>query len=89
MDSKSSIQHAAAVFKALGEPTRLQIVQLLAENQSLSCQEMMDILHVPSSTLSHHLKQLRECGVIELHKKGKYHCHSVSTDILQRYTSMF
>jgi DNA-binding transcriptional ArsR family regulator len=77
---------AVKVYKALGEPTRLQIVQLLCKHQELSCSEIGDKLNLTAgSTLSHHLKQLTDSGVVELTRIKTYHYHRVREDVLQQY----
>lgn len=81
-----SLQEAVKVYKALGEPTRLQIVQLLCHEKQLSCTEIGERLnHTAGSTLSHHLKQLTDCGVVEISKSGTYHYHRICEEMLRRY----
>ncbi len=80
------IQRLANIYKALGEPTRLQIVQLLARHKELSCTELSGHLHLNAcSTLSHHLKLLTDCGLIELRKEGTYHIFRLQRDEVQRF----
>ncbi len=84
--SNKEIQRLANLYKALGEPTRLQIMQLLARNEELSCTQLSERLGViPCSTLSHHLKQLIDCGLIELRKEGTYHIYSLQLDMVKRF----
>ena len=56
------------IFYALSDPLRLEIVALLAKTGEVSCGEVD--LGVPKSTLSHHLKVLREAGVTQTRAKG-------------------
>jgi DNA-binding transcriptional ArsR family regulator len=82
-----NLKEAVKIYKALGEPTRLNIVLLLSRHDNLSCGEIGQRLNLASgSTLSHHLKQLADCGLIELsHKDGTYHYYRVRQDVLRRY----
>jgi DNA-binding transcriptional ArsR family regulator len=75
------------VYKALGEPTRLRIIQLLAEHRELSCTEISEQLNLSPccSTLSHHLKQLSDCGLLELRKEGIYHIYRIQLELLKHY----
>lgn len=83
---KDSFEQAVKVYKALGEPTRLRIMQLLCQTNALSCTEIGDRLsQVANSTLSHHLKQLKDCGLVECYNKGTYHYYRRCTDTLQTY----
>ena len=57
------------VLQALGEPVRLQIVRALADNpQGVACGEIE--LPVTASTRAHHLRTLREAGVLSTHTDG-------------------
>lgn len=81
-----SFEKAVKVYKALGEPTRLRIVQLLCEKKVLSCTEISDQLSpVANSTLSHHLKQLKESGLVQFYNKGTYHYYQCCEKTLQSY----
>jgi DNA-binding transcriptional ArsR family regulator len=58
-----------AVLQALGEPVRLQIVRALADApQGIACGEIE--LPVTASTRAHHLRILREAGVLSTHTEG-------------------
>jgi DNA-binding transcriptional ArsR family regulator len=58
-----------AVLQALGEPVRLQIVRVLADvPEGIACGEIE--LPVTASTRAHHLRTLREAGVLSTHIEG-------------------
>lgn len=64
---------AVKVYKALGEPTRLQIVKMLIKHQELTCAEMGNRLNVSAgSTLTYHLKPLVDCGLLIVRKEGTF-----------------
>ncbi|MGG4046206.1 ArsR/SmtB family transcription factor [Paenibacillus favisporus] len=86
MNKEQSHQEAVKIYKALGEPTRLNIVKLLCKHDELSCSQIEKQLNYKGSTLSHHLKQLVECGVLRLaRKEGTYHFYRVNQDTLDRH----
>jgi ArsR family transcriptional regulator len=61
----------SARFKALADPTRLAIVNRLASRQACVCE--FDSLGLSQPTISHHLKVLREAGLIEVaYKRGTF-----------------
>ena len=65
-------QHLAAradVFKALGHPTRLAIVDLLAEGERCVC-EINEHIDADISTVSRHLSVLRNVGILSSEKRG-------------------
>ncbi|GKU76520.1 helix-turn-helix transcriptional regulator [Paenibacillus sp. L3-i20] len=77
---------AIKVYKALGEPTRLKIALLLIEEKNLCCSTIGNKLAtVAGSTLSHHLKQLTECGLLNLRKDGTYIYYSVNREVAAKY----
>jgi ArsR family transcriptional regulator len=60
----------AAVFKALGHPARLQIVEELAADECCVC-ELVDAVGLGWSTVSRHLAVLKAAGVLEDEKRGQ------------------
>ena len=53
----------ARLLSAAGDPIRLAIVRLLADDRERTCGEIQDELGLPSSTCSYHLRLLREAGL--------------------------
>ena len=53
----------ATVMRALGDPVRLEIVRLLADGQTLPCGKICTHLGLPNSTVSYHLRTMREAGL--------------------------
>ena len=85
IDDDKLIEESVKVYKALGEPTRLKIVQLL-RNQELSCTEIEERLNITSSsTVTHHVKQLADCGLLKLRKEGTYRYYRVDQATLKTY----
>lgn len=67
-------EHAARmaeVAKAVGDPIRLQLVDVLRRHAGKVCvAELQPLFHVSQPTLSHHLKKLREAGIVEFERPG-------------------
>lgn len=57
-------ERAAAVFRALGNPARVRIVTELARRNACVTGDLVDVLPLAQSTVSQHLKVLREAGLI-------------------------
>ncbi len=57
-------ERAAAVFRALGNPARIRIVTELAKRTACATGEFVEVLPLAQSTVSQHLKVLKEAGVI-------------------------
>lgn len=60
----------ATIMRTVGEPARLEIVRLLADDQPRICNLIASELGLPVSTSSYHLKLLREAGVTRAHQQG-------------------
>ncbi len=65
------LEDAVRTFKALSDPTRLRIVLLLSERDLCVC-ELMYVLKMEQSRLSHQLRILREAGLVEDVRKGRW-----------------
>lgn len=65
------------VFKALSDPNRLIIVEMLQGGEKCACQ-LLDDMHISQSTLSHHMKILCESGVVDCRREGKWMFYSLS-----------
>ena len=65
------------VFRAIGDPHRLQIMQLLRERE-MSAGEILDALDVVQSTLSHHMKSLVDAGAVNARRSGKWTYYSIN-----------
>ncbi|ESA36373.1 transcriptional regulator [Leptolyngbya sp. Heron Island J] len=72
----------AGVLYALGDPVRLEIVQLLAAGGEYACSAFD--CDLAKSTVSHHFKILRESGVIYARKSGTQHLNSLRRDELEQ-----
>jgi ArsR family transcriptional regulator, arsenate/arsenite/antimonite-responsive transcriptional repressor len=58
-------ERAAEVFRALGNPARIRIVTELARRQACVTSELVDLLPLAQSTVSQHLKVLKEAGIVQ------------------------
>jgi ArsR family transcriptional regulator, arsenate/arsenite/antimonite-responsive transcriptional repressor len=61
----------AEVAKALGDPIRLQLVDVLRKHAGKVCVcELVPLFDVSQPTLSHHLKKLRDAGIVDSERQG-------------------
>jgi protein-tyrosine-phosphatase len=61
--STAGLEARAAAYAALGDPSRLAIIDLLA-NADLASGELGDQLHIPTNLIAHHLRVLEEAGLV-------------------------
>lgn len=59
------------IFKALSDPTRLRIVLLLRQRELCVC-ELMFVLKMEQSRVSHHMRVLRDAGIVEDVRNGRW-----------------
>ena len=70
----------AVICKALGDSNRLQIVQTLSGGEKCGC-KLLEAFDITQPTLSHHMKILCECGLVNDRKEGKWHHYSLNKDV--------
>lgn len=68
---------AAALFGYLADSTRVRLLSMLAASELCVC-EMADILGMSQPAVSHHLRVLRQCGVVGFQKQGQRALYSLS-----------
>ncbi|MBW3631304.1 MAG: metalloregulator ArsR/SmtB family transcription factor [Gemmatimonadetes bacterium] len=81
-------EEIAALAKALGHPVRVQILRILLEREECLCGEIVDELPLAQSTVSQHLKVLREAGLIHGEIDGRRTCYCVSEERLERLEAL-
>jgi DNA-binding transcriptional ArsR family regulator len=74
----------ATILRTVGDPVRLAIVQLLSDDRERRCTQVGDIVEIPASTLSYHLRLLREAGVTRTRVAGTERHVSLRRDDLER-----
>jgi ArsR family transcriptional regulator, arsenate/arsenite/antimonite-responsive transcriptional repressor len=65
-------EELAARFKALADPTRVAIVNRLAAADEVCVCDLTDAFELSQPTVSHHLKVLREAGLVESSRRGTW-----------------
>lgn len=85
-DNSMETNQAIKVHRALGEQTRYRIVQILTKESNLCPADLESRLEsVALSTLSHHLKQLADSGLLVSQKKGTYIYYSLHADTVKKF----
>ncbi len=74
-------ERAAAIFRALGNPARVRIVTELSRRQACVT-ELVDVLPLAQSTVSQHLKVLREAGIVRGNVEGPTACYCLDPDAI-------
>lgn len=74
----------ALICKALGDSNRLQIVQMLSYGEKCGC-NLLEKFEITQPTLSHHMKILCECGLVEARKEGKWSHYSLNNGTFMEF----
>jgi ArsR family transcriptional regulator len=77
----------AARVKALGHPARLEILRVLAERGACICGEVVEVIPLAQSTVSQHLKVLKEAGFIRGEVDGPMSCYCLDPKIIAQARS--
>ncbi len=79
-ESFNTLQNRRALyFKALGHPARIAIIEMLIEKKSCICNDMVEELPLSQSTISQHLKELKEAGIIKGEIEGQKICYCIDS----------
>ena len=81
---ESDIQ-LAEFAKALAHPARVAILRFLAEKNTCICGDIVDALPLAQSTVSQHLKALKEAGLIQGEIEGPRSCYCIDWKILKLF----
>lgn len=84
VEGKEADEELAALAKAIGHPARVQILRILVRRTACVCGDIVDELPLAQSTVSQHLKVLKEAGLIRGEVDGPRVCYCVEPRALRR-----
>ena len=87
MKPKAANEELSALCKALAHPVRVQILRLLAERRCL-CGDLVEALPVAQSTVSEHLRILKEAGLIYDEAEGPRRHYCLNQRLLERLKAL-
>src|SRR3954454_4979571 len=87
--SEEEAASTAQLFKAIGEPARVRILNLLATTDGPVCVcELVPSLGLTQPTVSHHLKKLTEAGLLTRERRGTWAFFSIDADAASRLSNV-
>ena len=88
--SESAAAGLAQVFKALGDPVRLRLVSLIGAHQGgeVCVCDLTTAFDLTQPTISHHLKVLREAGIIDSERRGTWVYYWLVPAALERMSAL-
>ncbi len=75
-------------FKALSDPTRREILQLLKGGR-MSAGEIVDHFPMTGATISHHLAVLKSAGLVDVEREGKYLYYELNLSVVEEIMAWF
>ena len=75
------------IAKALADPRRMQILESIGGTRECPCQRLVSRFSVSKGTISHHIKELAQAGLIAERKEGSYRIYEVRREVLAAYTA--
>jgi ArsR family transcriptional regulator len=81
------VTHAAAVFKALADPTRREILKLLRAGPK-PAGEIAAAFDLTKATLSHHFGLLKDADLVRCEARGQQRIYALNTSVLEDVTAM-
>jgi ArsR family transcriptional regulator len=81
---REQAERIATIAKALGDPIRMQLVDVLRKHAGKVCVcELVPLFDLSQPTVSHHLKVLREAGIVGSERRGLWAYYYVNPDALE------
>ena len=82
-------QDLAAFAKALAHPARIAILKVLAQRNECICGEIVEVLPLAQSTVSQHLKELKNAGLIDGSVDGPKSCYCINWKAFEKFNTEF
>ena len=70
----------AQLFKVLGHPARIAILQYISKQDSCICNDLVEEIGLAQPTISQHLKELKSIGLLQGEIEGKSICYCINID---------
>lgn len=82
-------QELAAFAKAMSHPARIAILKVLANKNECICGEIVEVLPLAQSTVSQHLKELKNAGLISGETDGPRSCYCINWKAFEKFNTNF
>ena len=85
----AAAQDLASLFKALADPTRVAIVNRLATGEECCVCDLTDVFELSQPTISHHLRVLRDAGLVDSEPRGTWAYYRLRPEAIERLRDVF
>lgn len=79
----------ARLAKALGHPARIAIIEFLVRTNACYCGDIVDEIGLAQATVSQHLKELKNAGIIKGNIEGTSICYCINPEVWNKLTTNF
>jgi ArsR family transcriptional regulator, arsenate/arsenite/antimonite-responsive transcriptional repressor len=76
------------VAKALGDPTRLELLRRIAGSGEICCKDLVTLFPVSQATVSHHLKILADAGLVAVRREGQFGWYRLRRETLEGHAAL-
>jgi ArsR family transcriptional regulator len=88
LDAGLDTERIATLARAVADPLRVQIVDVLRRSDVEVCQcELVPLFDIPQSTLAHHVKKLVDAGLVDVERRHKWAYYSLNADAFLELTT--
>jgi ArsR family transcriptional regulator, arsenate/arsenite/antimonite-responsive transcriptional repressor len=85
--SKLTDKQFDLIAKALSDPRRMQVLEVIAGEKECPCQRLREEFPISKATISHHIKELVRAGLVDARRDGQFlHCE-VQREVLEAYAA--
>jgi ArsR family transcriptional regulator len=88
VEGREADEELAVLAKALGHPARVRILRLLTRRSACICGDIVEELDLAQSTVSQHLKVLKEAGLIRGDVAGLRVCYCIEPRAMRRFKAL-
>jgi ArsR family transcriptional regulator, arsenate/arsenite/antimonite-responsive transcriptional repressor len=78
----------APIFKAIGDPVRLRLLSMIASTAEVCVCDLTDAFTVSGPTISHHLRVLREAGLVDCERRGTWVYYWIRPETLRKLSAL-
>lgn len=86
--SDAEAEATAKLFRALADPARVRLVNILAVSGQVCACELTAPLGLSQPTVSHHLKKLTDAGLLEREQRGRWAYFSINEEAMERLAGL-